>query len=178
MNTAHIHLTINHFPVFAVLFGLFVLLVGRTRRSAEVTSVALMTFVIAALATVPTYYTGKGSSRVIRGLPGVEREYTIAHAEAAQLALILCLILGALSLWALLQIQRSGDIAVGIRWSVWILAIVTAGMMFRTSHLGGQIRHTETRPDYVLPTEDPSGGPGGPGGEAPGTEGQGGAPAP
>ncbi len=161
-------------------------LIGHIRRSSEVTWSALVLFVIAALATIPTYTTGKGSGRVIRGLPGVIREFTIEHSQSAQFALIACLLLGAVSIWGLWQMRNAGDTSGGIRWAVWILAIFTTAIMFRTADLGGKIRHTETRPDYVLPTADPNagpgepGGPGGgaPGGSAPGTQGGSGTPAP
>lgn len=168
MNAAYLHLTINHFPVYCVLIGLLVLLIGQLRRSREITMVALFLFVLAAVTAIPTYQSGRGSSQVIRGLPGVVREITRAHASAAWWAYISSLILGAAALWGLIQ-MRTCDLARWIRGTVWILAIVTTGLMLWTAYLGGKVRHTEARPDYVVPTAEPTdasapggGGPGAP----------------
>jgi len=167
MNAAHFHITINHFPVFCVLIGLVVLLIGHLRRSSEITMVALVLFVLAAVATVPTYISGRNSSRVIRGLPGVVREVTRAHSGAATPALYASLVLGVASLWGLKQWRALGDIAGSIRGSVWALAIVTTALMFWTAYLGGEVRHTEARPDYVIPTAEPSPMPGAEGASTP-----------
>ena len=50
MNSAHLHIAINHFPVFCVLIGLLVLLIAHLRRSPEILMVALVLFVVAAVA--------------------------------------------------------------------------------------------------------------------------------
>lgn len=155
MNPAHLHITINHFPVFCVLIGLLVLLIGQWRRSREITMVALVLFVLAAVVVIPTYISGQNSSRVIRGLPGVVREVTRSHSAASRPALIATLILGVLSLWALVQWRRRGDLTRWVRASVWAMAIASTGLLLWASHLGGQVRHTEARPDYVIPTAEP-----------------------
>jgi uncharacterized membrane protein len=156
MNAAHLHITINHFPVFCVLIGLLVLAIGQVRRSREITMVALILFVLAAVVVIPTYTSGRGSSRVIRGLPGVAREFTRSHSSAAWPALIATLILGALAAWGLVQWRRLGDITSWVRGAVWGLAIASTGLLLWTAYLGGEVRHTEARPDYVIPTAEPT----------------------
>ncbi len=167
INAAHLHIAINHFPVFCVLIGLLVLLIGQLRRSREITMVALVLFVLAAVICIPTYTSGRGSSRVIRGVEGVVREVTRSHSAAAWPTLIATLILGAVSAWGLVQWRRAGDISRGVRGAVWVLAIASTALLIWTTHLGGQVRHTETRPDYVIPTAEPT-SPSGPGGGSPG----------
>lgn len=167
MNRAHVHLLINHAPMFTFLLGLLVLFIGRLRRSAEITMVALVLFVTAAVVTVPTYLSGQGSSRILKGLEGMDREVTKNHSSAAQFALICSLILGAVAVWALLEWRRTGDLAGRTRMIVWVVALFTTAVMMRASYLGGAVRHTEARPDFVVPTAEPQGPGGGPASGAP-----------
>ncbi|MCE7938450.1 hypothetical protein DCC79_06290 [bacterium] len=166
MNAAHLHITINHFPVICVLLGILVLCIGHWRRSSEITMVALVLFVLAAVVTVPTYYSGRNSSRVIRGVEGVVRDITRAHSGAATWAYYVTLVLGLLAAWGLKQWRSAGDLTSRVRGLVWIVAILAATTLARASLTGGKVRHTEARPDYVVPTEAPeeAGGPGAPGG--------------
>jgi len=171
MNAAHLHITINHFPVFCVLIGLLVLLIGQLRRSREITMVALILFVIAAVSVIPTYYSGRNSSRVIRGVEGVVREVTRAHSSAARPAYYATLLLGVIAAWGLVQWRRKGDLTGWVRGAVWALAIASTGLLFWAANTGGKVRHTEARPDYVIPTEEPedtSAPASSPGGSSPG----------
>ncbi len=169
MNAAHFHITINHFPVICVLLGILVLAIGHWRRSSEITMIALVLFVLAAVVTIPTYYSGRNSSRVIRGVEGVARDITRTHSGAASWAFYASLVLGLVSAWALRQWRSAGDLTARARGLVWLVALLTVATLTRASLTGGKVRHTEARSDYVIPTEAPeeAGGPGAPGGAGP-----------
>ena len=59
MNLAHVHLLLNHLPPLGVLFGFLLLAAAVARKSGELVRASLVTFVLAALLAVPTYYTGE-----------------------------------------------------------------------------------------------------------------------
>lgn len=177
MNAAHLHITINHFPVICVLLGIIVLLIGHWRRSSEITMVALVLFVLAAVVTIPTYYSGRNSSRVIRGAEGVMREITREHSGAAGWGYYASIVLGLVSAWGLWTWRAAGELAPRMRALVWVAALLTASTLARASWTGGKVRHTEARPDYVIPTEEPEAPGGGAGAGSGSTDGSSGAPA-
>jgi uncharacterized membrane protein len=155
MNGPHLHLIFNHIPLFASIFGSLLLLCGLLKRSSDLKKAGLLLMIIASLATIPAFYTGRASPRVVKELPGVTRPYIHEHAESAEWAFIVIGVLGALALtvW-LLSLRESG----APNWSYFlcfILSLFVTVIMVRTVYLGGEIRHTEIRPDFVAPPPNP-----------------------
>lgn len=64
MNAAHLHLLINHLPLWGVVLGLLVGLYGAWRRSEDAVRVALMLFVVAALGAVAAYFSGHAAEEI------------------------------------------------------------------------------------------------------------------
>jgi hypothetical protein len=150
MNGPQLHLIVNHIPVFGTAFGSLLLLAGLLKKSTELKRAGLLFLIIASLATIPTYYSGEASPRVVKALPGVVRPYIHNHAEAAEWAFIMIGVLGAAALatW-LFSLQKIG-IQIGPISSV--LFFPSGGCcMVRTANLGGEIRHTEIRQDFIPP---------------------------
>jgi uncharacterized membrane protein len=148
MNWAHVHLLLTHVPVIGVLFGLIALVVALVKDSKELKVASLSLFVIAALLTIPVYFTGEPAEEVVEHLPGVAESLIEQHEEAAQVSLVAMGILGVIALTGLIIFRR-----VHIpRWftvSVLALALVVSGSLTWTANLGGQIRHTEIRSSSV-----------------------------
>lgn len=64
MTAAHIHLLLNHIPILGVLFGLL-LLYGTIKKTREIKKANLVTFIVAAILTVPVFFSGVSTARVI-----------------------------------------------------------------------------------------------------------------
>ena len=159
MNGAHLHLLINHLPVLGTFFGLALLAFAVWKGSDELRKAALGTFVIVALAAVATYLTGDPAEHVVKGLPGVSAAMIERHDDAAGIALGGAVTLGVLALGELIWFRRGKPIKNWFSTCALLAAILVTGLMAWTANLGGQIRHTEIRPDAVPMTTNYSGHP-------------------
>ena len=154
MNWAHGHLVLNHIPIFGTLFGFLLLLVAVSRRSEELKKVSLAIFVLVGLLTVATYLTGEPAEEVVEHLPGVSEAFIEEHEESALVSLILLEAVALLSVAALFSSRKSN--CVSQRWALICLlsSLFSLLAIGWTSHLGGQIRHTETRGETTATTPD------------------------
>ena len=142
MNLAHVHLLLNHIPPLGVLFGLLLLAAGLLRKSGDLVRASLVTFVLVALAAIPTYYTGGPAEKIVEGMPGVSEMAIMDHEESAEASFVAALVLGALSCFKLIFYRRR-ETPRSIAVATLVLALVVTGMMAWTAHLGGLVRHTE-----------------------------------
>jgi uncharacterized membrane protein len=154
MNFAQVHLLLNHFPILGSIFGIALLLVAILRKSEELKRVTLGAFIVFALLALPVYFSGEPAEKVIENFPGVTENVIHPHEVFAKYALIGIEILGVLSLVGWLAFRRSKAIPSGFVAAVFILSLVVAGLMVWTGHLGGMIRHTETRGGYQTQERD------------------------
>lgn len=145
MDSISFHLILNHVPIFACLGGTPLLIYGMVKNNDSFKKLGLGLFVLAALVVIPVFLTGEKAEELVEHLPGVLENLIEAHEEWAEASLWAMIGLGVSSvvaLWAEVKAQS---------WRRFLLPAVTvfsclvAGMMLRTAHLGGQIRHSEIR---------------------------------
>jgi glucan phosphoethanolaminetransferase (alkaline phosphatase superfamily) len=141
----HIHLAVNHAPLFGALFALALVLASFLWAPDVLRRAALVTLVCVAIASIIAYYSGDAAADAIRGFPGVKRDVIHDHEEFAELSFIVSGVVGAIALiviarWRKTVLPRSAGV-----WSLAFSAIVF-GMMAYTALLGGRVRHTEVRP--------------------------------
>ena len=141
MNYAHIHLLLNHGPVLGTGFAFLVLAWGIVRRNTEVLRTALLLFVLVALVSNATYLVGEPAGDMMEKL-GLSRAAIDRHDDAAEIALTVMEMLGAVSLAGLIMFRRREM----PRWFVsatLLLCLIAGGLMLRTASLGAQMRHPE-----------------------------------
>ncbi|MGZ8379040.1 MAG: DUF2231 domain-containing protein [Gemmatirosa sp.] len=148
---AHLHLLLNHLPIIVTGLGLLLLAVAVARRRDELARVALAFFVGGGLSALPTYLTGEPAEETVENLPGVTEAIIERHEDAALVAAILVGALGAFALWALWRYRRPGALPGWVVRVALVAAVVGSGAMAWTGLLGGEVRHTEIRPDFVPP---------------------------
>lgn len=151
MNPAHLHLLLNHIPVLGVGFGLAVLGWAMLRPRADIARLALVVFVVSALAAIPTYLSGEPAEDAIEGVAGDIEPWVEPHEEAALVSVSLAGALGVLGLAALWSARRAPSVSRPMLMASLALAVATAGSLAYTASLGGPIRHTELRGDATLP---------------------------
>lgn len=158
MNGAYAHLLLNHIPVFGTLFGAVLLLVAVLGKKDVLKRAGLGVFVAVAVLTIATYLTGEPAEDVVENLNGVSESVIEDHEESALLSLFGIELLGAASLTTL-WVSRKGK-SFPRFWAevCWLFSIVALLLVAWTSHLGGQIRHTETRPGFQVPSSGPTAG--------------------
>jgi uncharacterized membrane protein len=145
INWAHVHLMINHFPVIGILGALLLLVYALARRSKEVEMVSFGAFVLIALVSIAVFFTGQAAEQAVKNIPGVTQSFIGRHEELADLSVVLIEALGALALFGLVLLKRSGAIPRFVMIAVLVLSLLTAAVVGLTANFGGQIRHTEIR---------------------------------
>lgn len=143
MNTTHLHLLLNHFPIIGTLIATVLLVFSFIRNNTAVQKVSLGTIFIMALIAIPVFLTGEPAEESVENLPGVLEPAIEAHEEAAELAFWVMMVAGAVSAAALLLLQFQHKTARVVVLVSLLLSAGTSALMARTGYLGGQIRHTE-----------------------------------
>lgn len=146
MDGAHLHLILNHIPVFGLLVGFLLLAWGMIRGYNDIQKAALVTLFVTAATALPVYLTGEPAEDIVEKLPGVSEQIMSQHEDSAMFSLIMAMITGVLALGAI-AVKRflSTQIAAMAAVAVLIVTLITGGAMAFTANLGGQIRHTEIR---------------------------------
>lgn len=163
MNTAHLHLLLNHVPVLGTIFGLLLLLWALLRGRDELKRLSLGVFALSALVALPVYLTGEPAEAAVEHLPGVAESLIERHESAAALSLVAILITGGVALAGSLLFRRAEKLPGWVSAGVLALALCAAGLLGWTANLGGQIRHPEivaaragetapAKPEAIAPT--------------------------
>jgi hypothetical protein len=145
LSGVHLHLLVNHAPVFGSLFALALLAASFIWAPDVLRRTALVVLVGTAIAGFVSDQTGEPAEDAIRGFPGVRREVIHEHEEFGEKAWIASGIVGVLALGALVRWRR-GPIPQGATVGALVGAAVVSGMMAWAALLGGRVRHTEVRP--------------------------------
>jgi len=142
---AHLHLLVNHAPVFGSLFALILLIVSYFTSADAFRRTAFVVLIGTAIAAAAADLSGDAAEDAVRGLPGIKREVIHAHEEMADKAYYLADVLGVLALVGLVRWRRR-PIPAGATVAAILATAFVGGAMAYTALLGGQIRHTEVRP--------------------------------
>jgi hypothetical protein len=138
-NAMHLHLMINHAPLFGELFAAALLLAAAVVRSTTLLRTALVVVVLTALGAIPVFYTGRAAADAIGKVEGIDQEAIGPHEEAAERFLIATGLAGVAALVALLRPRRF-TVA-----SAAILTLLSLGLAGWTADRGGLIHHQELR---------------------------------
>lgn len=155
VNGAHLHLAINHAPLFWLAASMLLLLVALGRRDQSLGRAALVGYVLTGAASVAVLMTGDPAAHTLHGVPGVERALIHRHEELADWATAITGIAGAL---ALLALWRFRDVGLP-RWAALALVLLAAAgfvLMAWTCERGGEIRHPEVRSGWTPPPPAPA----------------------
>jgi hypothetical protein len=145
---AHLHLLINHAPIFGSVFALVLLVASYfvARNVLRMTAFAVL------IATAPLAFiaqrSGEPAEDAIRGFPGVQRKVIHDHEEMGEKAYLISIAAGVLALGAAIR-WRKQPVPGGAAIVMTVAAAVATGAMGYTGLLGGRVRHTEVRPGAV-----------------------------
>lgn len=164
LSPLHLHLMLNHLPVFGTVFVLLVLGWAWARRSREGMRFGLWLTVLLALGTIPVYLTGDPAEDQLRDFDShVDRRLVHAHEESGERSFIFVLATGAVALGGLWLTHRRHEAAAidatpaaegRGTWPLVVMGcLIVAFYLFAyAALLGGQIRHPELRaPSAVVP---------------------------
>jgi uncharacterized membrane protein len=145
MDAAHLHLLLTHFPIVGTIIGIGILAYGQLSKNDEIKKVALGTFILMAILTIPVFLTGEGAEETVEHMAGVSEQLIENHEELAEIAIWLMGFLGILSLVNLFAIIKKFPFAKSISLITLIVSLGTFGLFAKVGSTGGEIRHTEVR---------------------------------
>jgi hypothetical protein len=145
MNAVHIHLAVNHAPLFGVVIGAALLAAGLLRKSVDLQKASLWLLLMAGALTFPVSLSGERSHEVLGDLPGLSHSLIESHEEAAEAALAGGAVLVVAALWGLFLLRKGSPAADRLLKALVALALIEAGLLGRASNFGGWIRHPEVR---------------------------------
>ena len=145
---AHLHLLVNHAPIFGALFATALLIVSYFGAATVLRRTAFVVLIATGIAAVLADKTGEPAEDAIRGYPGVQRKMIHDHEEMGEKAFYLAAALGVVSIYALYR-WRNRPVPGGLNLVMLLASAFVSGAMVYTGLLGGRIRHTEIRPGAV-----------------------------
>lgn len=141
MNWPHLHLLLNHAPLFGTIFGAALLAYALLRRT-ELTRPALYVLFLSGLAALAAYFTGEPAAEALANAP---ESLVDRHEDLAGLATVVSAVVAVAALAALVAGRRLPAMARWLDGTVLALALGATGLLAWTANLGGQIQHPEVR---------------------------------
>lgn len=142
-NAAYLHLLTSHAPLWAVLFGLLLWLLGRVWRSVEGRRAALILFLLAGLLAGLAYASGSPALHALQGTPGWDRRAAEQHADLALPTLVVTTLLAVAAAGGLWALRHGPRLPRSLAAAVLGLSLLSAACLAWTSSLGGHTRHLE-----------------------------------
>jgi uncharacterized membrane protein len=154
MNGAHLHMLVNHFPIIGTILGLIVLIGGLFLKNNSVKNTAYLLFVIAAIFAAISMGTGEGAEELVEDLPSIGHEIIHEHEELAEKFAIVMYLLGVVSVIGLITDIKKHPKAKFFSYVIVVISAVAVFLATKVGTSGGEIRHTEIRPDAVVPNSN------------------------
>lgn len=152
MDQTHLHLIITHLPVFGTFFGGLVLAYGLRTNSIHTLIAAYLLLIISSVGAVISYITGESAEETVENIAGISHNLVERHEEFALIALVALIVLGFVSVIALVFTVRKSAYMRILGWSTLIISIISFGLIAWTGYLGGQIRHSEIYTTVIVTT--------------------------
>ena len=143
MSQVHLHLLITHLPIFGSIIGALILGYALWTKSNQTKNAAYLVFIISSIGAGIGYLTGEGAEEAVENIQGVIENSIKIHEDAALYALISLIVLGAMSIVALVISRYKTSLIKSVSIIILALSLISFGLVARTGYLGGQIRHTE-----------------------------------
>lgn len=145
MESARLHLYVDHLPITGVIIGLLVLIAGLLFKRAEVRITALGIFIFSALVSLLALYTGENAEQAVKEDGNYSETLIHLHEEYSRIFLILLIVLGILSIITYIVHLKKSRFTLYLYLSVCALAIGSIYTGYIVSASGRQIHHPEIR---------------------------------
>lgn len=159
MNSAYLHLLINHIPVILAPLGAIVAIIALLTRRRAVWLYAVATLTLSGLSAYPVMATGDAAGDFVKdNVPGVSRAAIEAHGDAGDTTMWVLLAAGAVAAYAWWRLTRKEltPLPLWLGVLIVVLGIASAGMVSYTAVKGGYIIHKEAHMTPPAPTPIPA----------------------
>ncbi len=154
MNEAHLHMVVNHFPIIGIIFGLGILITGIVLKNNSVKTVAYVLFIVAAIFAALSMGTGEGAEELVEDMPTIGKQIIHEHEENAETFALVLYVLGGLSLLTLFFNVKKMVYEKYTTIAIVIIAAIGVFLAKEVGTSGGEIRHTEIRPNANQATDN------------------------
>ncbi len=154
MDQTHIHLVITHMPIFGSILGGFVLAYGLWTKSNETKIAAYSLFILSSIGAGIAYLTGEAAEESVENLPGIFEATIERHEDFAFYALVSLIILGVASILGIFLTLKKSPATRTLAFVIFLISLVSFGLVARTGYLGGQIRHSEIVKGATTPIDN------------------------
>jgi uncharacterized membrane protein len=149
-NAAHLHLLINHLPIFLPLFGLIILIIGIIFKSEIVKRISLAMFIFGGIFAFIASSTGEGVEEIVEEL---KRSHDLIHEheEAAETFALLSYVLALFSIvafWFNWKKHPFKDLSMYI---ALLISVIVIYFSYPTGQTGGEITHQEVSNSFKVP---------------------------
>lgn len=145
MNDAQLHVLVNHVSLFALAFGVCVLIGSMVRKSGDLRMAASAMFVIGGIFAWLADYSGHGAAHIIKDLDPSAQSFIHEHAEAAEWALRSGVLIAVLAIALEIIVRKKPQWTKAMTWVLLVFAIHGCTVFARVAYLGGHVRHSELR---------------------------------
>ncbi len=152
MTLAHLHLLLNHIPLISLPVALLFFCYGLYAKNIATQRFALIVLLVTSALVLPVYFTGEPAEDAVEHLANNIKDFIHPHEEAAEVSLVLTLVAGLVALASLWFSRAKTLMPKTLNLSVIFVTLVAILSLGYTASLGGQIRHTEIRPDASAAT--------------------------
>ena len=148
MNAMHLHLAINHSPLYATMFAFFFVLVGMIIKNRTIVTAGLIIAILSALCGIAADLTGDQAAQAIDHSPpiaGVDKTLIREHDQAAGFVVISSCVTAVFAIATLFVGKKRGARPRWMEVVTIVLLLWSLSVVARTALLGGRIHHPEVR---------------------------------
>jgi len=150
-NVAHLHIAINHIPVFLIPTALVILAVGVWQRSQAIFRTGIVVAWAGVVFGLGAYLTGDPAADLVMASEKAQQKtldpIVSEHDASASWALGSAVLVAASGIWAWRRKGFGREVTVPLL----VLTALSTAILGRTALLGGRIRHPEARAGFVAP---------------------------
>jgi len=151
-NSAHLHLLLNHLPIFLPLFGLIILVIGIIFKSEIVKRVSLAMFVFTGIFAFAAFSTGEGAEEIVEGM-NRSHDLIHEHEEVAETFALLAYVLAVFSIVAFWFNWKKHPFKEISMYIVLAISCLVIYFSFPVGKTGGEISHPEVSDSFKAPLE-------------------------
>lgn len=151
MNDAHIHLLVNHLPIILPMIAIIARITAFFLDSDALKRFAMIILILSGIFAFASMQSGEKAEEMLESTVFFTESYIEAHEEAAETYAIftyVIAIMAIISLWADFTKKSFAMILSEITLGLCIVSMYFAQ---KTGTTGGEIRHEEIRPGFVVP---------------------------
>ena len=151
MNDAHIHLLVNHLPIMLPMIAIIARITAFFLDSDALKRFAMIMLILSGIFAFASMQSGEKAEEMLESTVFFTESYIEAHEEAAETYAIFTYVIAGMAIISLWADFTKKSFAMILSEITLGLCIVSMYFAQKTGTTGGEIRHEEIRPGFVVP---------------------------